>query len=551
MFFTLKKFLTVAVVAFFASVSVAVFGAPEKSGNEKKSAPGGIVFVGDSITNGGKFLAGPVASYRYQLFKNFVDSGVKFEPMGMTRGPAWRADVSAQTANYRGVVFENVSEAAASGRAYQYAGHGNEKMANGNDFKSDPRAAFPEKNRGPVTLKLGLPNPFIKDKKAAKDSFYDGTVLKKYAGDTYRSLYGNKKVETLCVMIGINDLYDAWEPDEAIVEHVHGIVSAFQKHNPAVRVHVFELLPTGRNNGTGTNNKNNVARYNALLRETAPRWSRGKSVVSCDDVSRGFYAEDGSMIDTDRGAHPNAQGELIVAGNIARVLGVGQRDAGLKRERAKALRVAEFSESDGAVKISVGEKKFTSPAAGTQGWKVDSRQRLVLDTPAAGASDFRANWATLGGASGGKKSARTLALKVKMTASSRADNFLGIIFGNGEDVGVLLVGESGIFWNDKKTLLYGSKSADAAAKIFTKKSAEIRIAWKPDDKTRGGFYVWVGDQLVGEALAGTPDAAVVSAYKNSVLVGDIGSAYSVGATIDFVAFDEKNAFAPENVFSKK
>lgn len=539
-----KKFRSLfSSAAIFASALMPLAAAPAS-----EKGPGNIVFVGDSITNGGSYLAGPVPSYRYQVFKAFVDNGVKYSPMGMTRGAAKNVDVSALTPDYRGKKFENVSEAAASGRAYQYAGHSAEKMSSGNDYKSDPLTAFPPQNRGPVTLKLGQPNTFVKTKKDQKDSFYDGTVLKKYAGDTYKSLYGNKKVDTLCVMIGINDLYDAWEPNEKIAAHVQNIVKAYQKHNPAVRVHVFELLPTASKNGTGTHGKNNYAPYNEYLRKTVKKWSAGKSVVTCDDIAQGFFAEDGSMCDTDRGAHPNAQGELVVAGNIARALGVGQRTAGLKRRAASELPAQTAFASDGGnVSASAGTAKFTPPAAGTSGWKTDSQNRLVLDTPAKGGSDVRLNWANAK-----KPHPFTVSVKVKMQETNRADNFLGIICGNGSDqVGQLLVGESGIYWNDTKTLLYGTKPGVKEDKIFTKDARTLRIVWKPDGETAGGFYVWLDDQLIAEARSGTTQAAVVDAYKNSLLVGDFGNAYSVSAVIEDLAFDDSTAWAPENAPAPK
>jgi len=75
--------------------------------------------------------------------------------------------------------------------------------------------------------------------------------------------------------------------------------------------------------------------------------------------------------------------------------------------------------------------------------------------------------------------------------------------------------------------------------------------WKPDGETRGGFYVWVGDQLVGEALTGTTDARLVDVYKNALIVGDLGREYSVSARIDALAVDAKNAFAPENLPAQK
>lgn len=537
-FFMKKPFLKPTILA--GSVLAAALSAFAAPATEKNS-PGGIVFLGDSITNGGNYLAGPVASFRYRVFKAFVDNGVKFEPMGMTRGAAWATDVSALTPPYRGVEFENVSEAAASGRAYQYAGHGPEKTSSGNPYKPDPQTAQPPQNRGPVSLKLGLPNTFVKDKKAQQDSFYDGTELKKYSGDTYAKLYKNKKVQTLCILIGINDLYDAWESNEEIIEHVHNIVTAYQKHNPAVRVHVFELLPTGANNSTGTHHKNNYTAYNADLRKAVKNWSKGNSVVTCDDISQGFYAEDGSMIDTDRGAHPNAQGELIVAGNITRVLGVGQRTVGLKRKAASELALrAEFSGGN-APKISVGRNAvFDGPADAS--WKADTGGKLFISAPTEGTSDARTLWKNLGAPAGvSEKNARSVAIKVKMLPSGRNDNFLGIICGNGTSAGILLIGESGIFWNDTKTLLYGSKSTAPAAKIFTKNPVEIRLVCKPEDETAGGFYVWLGSQLIGEALAASPTAEI---YRDSFLFGDISNSCSVSAAVETLAFDAKNAHAP-------
>lgn len=471
----LARAATLALAALFAAVPAV-------------AAPGNIVFLGDSITQGGRYLAGPVPSYRYQLFKNFVDNGADFSPMGTTRGAAGGANVAALTPPYRGKFFENVSESAASARSYQFSGHAGEKR-----FRPDPGTAFPPENRGPVTLKLGLPNPFVEDAAARENSFYDGAVLKKYAGDTYASLYGNEKADTLCVLVGINDLFDARETDAEIVAHIRGVVEAFQAHNPAVRVHVFETLPTGAFNGTGTHGKNNYAAYNALLRRSAGKWSKGKSLVTCDDVSQGFYAEDGSMIDTSRGAHPNAQGELVVAGNVARALGIGQRTAGLPRRAAEAL-----------------PKKFSREA------------RAKKPTPF------------------------TLAVCLKMNATKRADDGLTeILCGNGDGkVGRLLVGERGIYWGDTKKLLYGAPPASAGKNIFADGEKWVRVVWKPDGETRGGFYVWLGSQLVGEALSGEsaaqPDAPflVSPAEKSGVPAG--------GATVLDVRFDGAKAWAPEN-----
>ncbi|MBQ8723714.1 MAG: hypothetical protein IJY80_05445 [Opitutales bacterium] len=59
----------------FGAIALSVFGAavPADAMN--------ITFVGDSITQGGTFNAGSVASYRYSLFKNFVDNNIEYNPM--------------------------------------------------------------------------------------------------------------------------------------------------------------------------------------------------------------------------------------------------------------------------------------------------------------------------------------------------------------------------------------------------------------------------------------------------------------------------------------
>lgn len=502
-------------VSFFTSFALLALSVPATLADN----PGNIVFVGDSITQGGQFLQGRVPSYRYQLFKNFVDNDIPYSPMGMTTGAARNVDVSALTPDYRGETFPNISEAAASGRAYQYSGHSGK-----GHYRADPGTAFPPANRGPVTLKLGQPNPFTK----SKTTYFDGTAEKEYTGETYKSRHGSKKVDTLCVMIGINDLYDARESNDKIADHVQGIVKAYQKHNPKVRVYLFELLPTAANNGTGTNHKNNYGPYNEYLKSVAKKWSSGKSVVSVHDITQGFYAEDGSMVDGPSGAHPNAQGELIVAGNIARVLEVGQRNVGLKR-----IAHGELDKQPTLNPSLAGTSK--------QKWKLTAKKYLALNSPLNGGSDIRFDLGKSG-------KARTISLVAQMQETSDTEaNRLGVLLGNGNDqVAQLYLGENGIFWQNGKTLLYGTKSEKAEDKLFTKKPAKIRIVWKPDSKNSasGGFYVWLGDQLIGERLQGTTDGNVVDAYKTKLLIGDIGNAFAVKATLLDLAFDDSAAYAP-------
>ena len=146
----------------------------------------------------------------------------------------------------------------------------------------------------------------------------------------------------------------------------------------------------------------------------------------------------------------------------------------------------------------------------------------------------------------GRAGPRTLAVRVKTRGTGGADALLRIVCGNGGNaVGELLVGEKGVYWEREENLLYGVKPDMAGKNLFAGEGGEwIRVVWKPDGETRGGFYVWLGSQLVGEALAGEsaaqPDAPflVSPAEKSGVPAG--------GATVLDVRFDGAKAWAPEN-----
>lgn len=521
---------------------------------------GGIVFIGDSITQGGSYLAGTVPSYRYQLFKNFVDNEIAYRPMGMTDGARNGVNVTAFTPDYRGKAFVNVSEAAASGRAYQYAGHpaSSGGIWGKDKFKGDPGSVANAKNRGPVTLKLGLKNPHTK----SKETFFDGDKLVNYTGDTYRSRYGSKQPETLCVMIGINDIYDSGDREtvKATAEWVKDIVEAYQKANPKIEIHIFKLLPTGKNNGTGAKSGYRYKVYNDYLESLniPKKWSKGKSKVFLDDISTGFYAKDGAMCDTPGGAHPNNQGELIVAGNIARALGIGQRNCGFADARKPADKLETQIAFDGKVcaKRSGGNARDFKSVGGKMSAKMKAGKLAISEKSEKANAAWELKWFP----SPASRAVRecTVSFDVKMLAADGGksptdltkNNRFSVFVGNGKDqVGILGIGENGIFWNGNK-LLYGSNmdlfgketladlvsenapASDPMAGYFTKKAHSFRIIYKQDE----GYFVWLNDQLIGEKLAGSTDAAVVKAHKDKLLFGDVSSSNACCAEISDAAF---------------
>ena len=514
--------------------------------------PGGIIFIGDSITQGGAFNAGITPSYRYSLFKNFVDNGVSYNPMGTTQGASGGRDVSSVTPDYMGVKFDNTSESAASARSYQYAGH-----APGSVYRPDPGTVKPDANRGPLSVKLGLEDPFTN----STDTFYNGNTLTTYQGDTYRSLYGDRKAETACIMIGINDLFDMSQEGreqthEQIISNVHRIVSTLQEYNPDMDVVVMGCLPVGRDNGAVKVGPDNVSGYNTLLQEAVAGWSTSSSQVRYADVSTGFYAHNGAMIDGTGGAHPNAQGELIVAGNIARVLGVGQRTMGLERKSTETLEsraslttvspVMVTTASSSGHETVTGSFTHNNMDSGPAMWQVRNTGTgniLSFSSAAGSIDDIRLNLAS--GGEGVRTGTFSLTLNMVHDDVAPGSNFLSVFIGDAKyGSGILAIGEDGIYWGNGSsgTLLYGSAYDDANSHFMTRRTHELRIAISgaTADGTKGLFQIWLDGQLIGENRTAT----LAGYYKDTLLIGKRTSAESTHVDIHDISLELNGAYAP-------
>lgn len=514
--------------------------------------PGGIIFIGDSITQGGYFNGQLSSSYRYSLFKNFVDNGLTYNPMGTTNGASGGRDVSSITPDYQGVSFDNTSESAASARSYQYAGHGA-----GSLYRGDPGTVLPTPNRGPLSVKFGLSNPDT----GTTDTFYNGSTLTTYTGDTYASLYGDQKAETACIMIGINDLFDMsqngrQQTHEQIIANVNRIVSTLQEYNPDINVMIMGCLPVGRTNGALSVGQNNVVDYNALLQQAVNGWSTSSSQVSYADVSEGFYASNGAMIDGTGGAHPNAQGELIIAGNIARALGVGQRTMGLERRAATGLNThAALSSVSPVVTTTapggqtsvLGTFTHSNAAGGAAMWTVRNTGGapcLSFASAVNSIDDIRLN---LTPSTDSTVRTGTFSFTLNMVHDEVApgSNFLSIFIGDGKyGAGILAIGEDGIYWGNgaSGTLLYGSVYDEANSHFMTTGIHEFRIviSGTTADGTKGLFQIWLNGQLIGE----NKTATLANSYKDTLLIGKRTGSESTYADLHDISLELDAAYAP-------
>lgn len=515
--------------------------------------PGGIIFIGDSITQGGRFNNNQLsASYRYSLFKNFIDNGLNYKPMGTTQGASGGTNVTSLTPDYLGVHFDNTSESAASARSYQYAGHGE-----GSVYRSDPGTVRPVGNGGPLSVKFGFENSYT----GSADTFYNGNNLSSYSGQTYESLYGDRKAQTACIMIGINDLFDMsqnghQQTHEQIVANVNRIVATLQKYNTNIDVVVMGCLPVGKDNGGIRVGKNNVMDYNDLLQQEVAGWSTDTSQVKYADVSQGFYATNGAMIDGTGGAHPNVQGELIIAGNIARTLGVGQRTMGLERRAAANLNThAALSSASPTVTTNgpggqtslLGTFTHSDASNGAAMWTVrntGNTPSLSFASTVNTIDDIRLNL-TPSVDSAVRIGTFSFALNMVHDEVAPGSNFLSIFIGDGKyGSGILSIGEDGIYWGDgaSGTLLYGSVYDEDNSHFMTTGIHEFRVVINGTtaNGSKGLYQIWLDGQLIGE----NQTATLRSFYKDNLLIGKRTRSESTYANLHDISLELGAAYAP-------
>ena len=450
----------------FALAAAALGGVPASAAADAPANLGDVLFVGDSITQADGRNA---VSYRYALWKHCVDSGVAYSPLGSMKIFQGGSPTSPLAPDYLGKKFDNTNE-----------GHFGWDVA----WVVSGEAQGKRPNTGQNTGGLAA----------------------------WMSKYG-RAPKTATLLMGVNDLSrgNGGKPQysaETVLANAKNVVRTIQEKSPrGVTVHVFSVLPSGQASwGSGRSPRAAVAEYDAMLKRDVESgaWNSKKSKVFYHDVTAGFDP----VAHTYDNLHPKAQGERVVAANMARALGLDQRTAGLARR---------------------GNAELPARA-----------------TPGKASAERRVEWK---GAKNGAAHEFTLALTVKLNTSKKpAKNVLGVLVGNGGgETGLLCVGESGVFWGGvvPANLLYGQTNDAYKDKFMTKGKKTLRVAWIAERKNgaAGGFYVWLDDVLIGEALRGNADAADKCA--NGALVGPVGGDFAPAGEISEIAYDPAKAWAPK------
>lgn len=449
---------------------------------------GNVMYVGDSITHG----IG-TASYRWALHKIFVDNGISYNEEGVITGNS-SGGVAAGTV-YGGVTFQNVHSAQASARAYEIAGR--------TDDSSYGR--FGGSN---IMNWLGQSTTLTKG----------GT----YSGATFT---GDATPDTYFLMIGTNDILSDKDTDtERPLNDVKTIVAAMQKSNANAKITILSMPCWAQDRTNLVSGGTTAAKdYNTKLKAYAATdanityvdINKGMLDVTKDSTTDYYGVSSMFRNPSGDGIHPTAQGDLLIAGNLAKALGYGGRTAG--KTRKDAAEFATIKAGSCTTVASYTEAGFTASGI------TDGETALTLTS----GSSLSYNWNIEADTSLGFTVDFDLQVGNGATDGWNTTDAVSITVGNGSFAGVLNVNEAYIKWGD--TIIY---SDDMSA---NKDSLRISYIYgKGSENLSSGYYIWLDDMLIGEALG-----ANATTVNNGVTISSATS-----ALLSNVALDATTSYAP-------
>lgn len=441
---------------------------------------GNVMYVGDSITHGVNS-----ASYRWALHKIFVDNGISYTEKGIKTGN-YSGGVTTGS-SYGGRIFQNVHSSEASARAYEIAGR-----TTGSKY-----GRFDGSN-----IKNWL-----------------GQSTEKTQGGTYtgQTFTGANTPDTFFLLAGTNDLLSDGMNDtlnlrldgvsSLLLGDLDTIVSSIRTANNQANLFVLTIpCWTQHANGNLAETHEAIVTYNTSLKEWGnENASNGVKVIDINagliDVasSTPFYGVR-SMFNNpgSDGLHPNAQGDLLMAGNLAKGMGYAGRSAGQERKATHELGI-NFGQTPTITQQTLTNKGFTSSNI--------SIKNNTINFNGTGNSTLSYTWGASQGQAQGYTVDFTLSMGNGSTDGWDTTNNLSLSFGNG----TLNINEAYIQWGS--TILYSkdmSTNADA-----------IRVAYVEGDTSNGlntGYYIWLGDVLIGEAqtAAGSNSSGLTFSYSGTL-----------------------------------
>ncbi|MDO4954149.1 MAG: autotransporter-associated beta strand repeat-containing protein [Akkermansia sp.] len=473
-----------ALMAALASVSITTLSTATAYAEESPLTfgddLGDVMYIGDSITHG--VYSG---SYRWSLFQILADNGVAHNDLGpLTKN---HDGGIAPGTMYAGQTFTNSHAAVYGSHAYEIS-----DTAPANCPTSRNNTMWAAGSSGQTVIPEEYANTYIRNWLGLDANKRESRGGGAYTGDTFNP-------DTFMMMIGTNDiLTDAasdiknnyetamasvldkllgatqsgdtftFKEDADNTGSVVTIWKAMVEKNPNADI-VFLSVPTlgsNHNNAGNANILNAVHTYNAALQQWCDK--HGVTYVQSDtgivDVSSATGVGVSTMYQGDQ-THPSFQGDLIIAGNVAKAMGYAGRSVGLERSSA--------TETNG-VTWTTPITTDTTITAGVAAQVVEG----VQFTPALGYTvDFSAVYGN-----GGTDE-----------IWNNTDAF-SITVGDGTHSGTLHLTEAYVKWDNQ--VLYSRDNSETG----NFRIAYINNSVNAADNVNAGYYVWLGDQLIGEAL---------------------------------------------------
>ena len=428
---------------------------------------GDTMFVGDSITHGVN-----AKSWRWEIHKIFTDNGISYSEVGVQYGNY--SGGSNLNLIYGNSTWLNYHASQSSERAWEISGRGKTNgRLDGTNIRQWLRL---EDGGGKYQIaESAKPSTYfmmIGTNDLLSENGSTGRLGVKTATGEWQNLPTKVKF-----LLGTKDANGQWDNSG----DMYAIIDAMRKKSgegvDIVLLSVPTVYAAGRPNDFNANDLEALSEYNTLLAD----WAKQKGVtlvqsdkgivdVAAPDAYKGQGVE--NMFNASDRLHPTAQGDLIIAGNVAKQLGYAGRTAGQKRMKAADFRIRDFASAkmNGTVSQSGSSVTLGSKASISYEWETSPTGGYTVDfTLSGGIGD---------GAKGGWNT---------------TDNF-SVSLGDGVHGGTLNINEAYIQWGN--TILY---SCDTSGGL-----SSLRVAYVYGNKARGldsGFYVWLDDQLIGEGLA--------------------------------------------------
>lgn len=424
---------------------------PFESQRTDGTSIGRVTFLGDSITHGVNDQ-----SYRWQLFKTLTDNGIENEIVGPREGyystPNHTEDAGS---SYGGVEFANVHLAQASGRTHNIISGSNSGMT-GVNYGGHSTASTGQAYDSNTWFCMMGTNDMLSD---------SGSSTADYCNKMAKMLGGTVSYSESSGYTWVKDESN-WGTMGTIVKDVHGEGDTF---------YMLSITPWGRHANSNTESYHFGAQEfnrNLALWVDEYKAATGKNVVYVD-VTRGmvdktssisFYGHD-AFFNTpgSDGLHPNDQGSLIMAGNLAQAMGIGGRTAGLDRADASTSGTVWMS-AESVIALGAGQTQMLATDAFTM------ENGYTVDFSAVFGDGSANGWAD--------------------AASSKLD----ISIGDGTNSGTLTLTEGYIKWGNEVLFCQDNSLTG---------NDSLRIAWhngSSADNVLKGYYVWLGDMLIGQGL---------------------------------------------------